>query len=290
MVSAGFSRRVALPCREAGERALQLLLADLQLASRLQALCVHACEALLAQVAASYFVPFCLTAASVAARMRVLSGAAMMAIVRAYNTAVPLFAVFPARRLDVAAAIDVPETVRVTWRHGVPSVALAPFASGAAGWKLTAERLATQYGVTQSAGIGASGMTRGAYRRAACMCTNPHLQSNWLCDTTGSDRRHHRCIATFPLRQQIGASRARKALLTPQAYKCNPRQGVLVTHLAAQHHVCGSAMQTRVCRRTDIGGGCRGGSLGRRGGHHCGHQRRGASCDGLRTSSPPCSC
>lgn len=171
MVSAGFSRRVALPCREAGERALQLLLADLRLAARLQALCVHACEALLAQVAASYFVPFCLTAAAVAARVRVLSGAAMMAIVRAYNTAVPLFAVFPARRLDVAAAIDVAETVRVTWRHGVPSVALAPFASGAAGWKSTAERLAAQYGVTQSAGIGASGVTRGAYPRAACMCT-----------------------------------------------------------------------------------------------------------------------
>ena len=176
-VPAGVSPRVALPCREAGQRALRLLLADLQLTTKLQALCVHACEALLAQVAASYFVPFCLTSAATAARVRVLCGDAMLRLVRAYNVAVPLFAVFPAqmRQRDAEGELSYhPELVRVAWQHGVPNVALVPFVPG--GWNEMTDRLAALYGVMQSAGLGVTGALRGAgaahqFMCAGCACS-----------------------------------------------------------------------------------------------------------------------
>jgi hypothetical protein len=143
-----------VPSREAAVFCLCLLQSSIQLEAKLAFLCAHACEALLAQVAASFFVPFCLSAAAVAARLRVLSGSLLMHSVNVYGAMVPVAAMLP--RGDWlkqgSSGQTIPEMARISWVTGLPSVTFLPFESGAQGFSRLAEQLAEQFCTLQSAG------------------------------------------------------------------------------------------------------------------------------------------
>jgi hypothetical protein len=150
-------KRLALPCMEAGQFALDCIRSAAALAVKLQHLCVHACAALLSQVAASFFVPFCLSGAAGAARVRVLCGCLLPHYVRVYNALVPIVLVFPAQRGSVSSAMtagaSAPEMIRISWSKGLPKLEQVPFSGGAAAWGELAGKAAEQYGIMQSAGL-----------------------------------------------------------------------------------------------------------------------------------------
>jgi hypothetical protein len=141
---------------EAGQFALHRIRMTAVLAAKLQHACVHACAALLAQVAASFFIPVCLSAAACAARLRVLCGCAMPQYVRVYNALVPIVMAFPAQRRTGSVTIvgdDVPEMIRVSWSKGLPQLEQVPLAGAGVAWAERAGQAAERWGIMQSAGL-----------------------------------------------------------------------------------------------------------------------------------------
>jgi hypothetical protein len=149
-------RQVAVPCREAALLCLRTLSSAATIAARLPHLCASACEALFAQVSASFFVPFCLSAAAVAARVRVLGSALLLKQLESFTDLVTIAAMLPRGPKAAAAWADahgVPEMARVTWAHGLPQVHFVAFQAGEAGFEQLAAALAERHAIMQHAGV-----------------------------------------------------------------------------------------------------------------------------------------
>lgn len=144
--------QVTLPCREAVLLALQRVQACAELMAATARACLDAARRLLAQVAASFFVPLCIAAASLAARLRVMACARLLALVQAHQLLFALAVVCPLRRpAQSGVGADVPCALSVTWAHGTPTLLALPCAAGARLPNLAAQA-ALDYGVLQSAG------------------------------------------------------------------------------------------------------------------------------------------
>ena len=157
LAGAQHRRQLAVPCREAALFCLARFRAAVQLSARLPHLCADACRPLLAQIAASFFVPFCLTAATVIARLRILSSALLAQLVDVYSTLVTFAAALPCAHVastGVASnAFRVAESVQLAWNVGLPQAVFIPFQSGQGGFDELAAQLQQQHAVLQHAGV-----------------------------------------------------------------------------------------------------------------------------------------
>jgi hypothetical protein len=145
--------QLTVPCREAALHVLGLLRTSILLATRMPHLCARACEPLLGQVASSYFVPFCLTAAAVASRVRVLASALLLRLTDTYAQLVTIAAMLPSGHIAHSglAAAHVYESAHVTWHHGLPDVRFLDFESGTHSFDAFAATLADRHCVRQHA-------------------------------------------------------------------------------------------------------------------------------------------
>lgn len=140
--------RVASPTREAAVFVLRRLHAAATLCAQLPTLCAVACEALLAQVAASYFVPFCLSAAAACARLRVAASSYLLKCVESYNSALPSVAAFPQQRDTPSLGASLPQLLQVDWSAGLPGLRAVAFETPG-GFQALAAQLAAQFEVSQ---------------------------------------------------------------------------------------------------------------------------------------------
>ena len=157
--------QLTVPCREAALCVLGTLHTAIQLAARMPRLCAGACEALLAQVASSYFVPLCLSAAAVTSRLRLLVSAMLLRMTDAYTQLVNIAAMLPLGHMlpDVAAGASVYEAAQLTWAHGLPSVRFVDFSGGAQAFVALALKLAEDHSVQQHASRISTPTTRVLY-------------------------------------------------------------------------------------------------------------------------------
>lgn len=146
--------RMAVPTQEAGLLRLTTVLSSVHAAARLAQFCVTAAGPLLAQVAASYFVPFCLSAAAVVSRLRILACTALARLSSAYTALVPVIAALPRNdwRTPKRPGSALPEMVRIVWPAGSPVVTDVPFECGQAGFAALADEQRSRHAVIQSAG------------------------------------------------------------------------------------------------------------------------------------------
>eukprot|EP00892_Ulva_mutabilis_P001747 jgi/Ulvmu1/11573/UM079_0016.1 len=142
---------LVVPTQEEAAAALAQLLADAQLCAQMAVLCTRASELLLSQMAHSFFLPFCLTAASVCATLRISASSHLMQCVSVYNSFVPVAAALPRAKSDGGPLNpSLPESLRVRWVHGLPCVVSQDFPTSA-GFRQLAARLHAQHDVAYGA-------------------------------------------------------------------------------------------------------------------------------------------
>jgi hypothetical protein len=138
-----------VPSREQAVNVLTKAQADAQLCARLAVLAVAAGEALLAQMAHSFFVPFCTTAVAACSTIRVRACTTLMQCVSFYNMFLPVSSAFP---LHMRAASPIggrlSECLSLSWNHGIPQLHLHAF-EGAGAYQQLVEEHTAQYNIKQ---------------------------------------------------------------------------------------------------------------------------------------------
>jgi hypothetical protein len=153
--------------------AVELLSATLsgaRLLARLAYLCTSACEALFAQVAVSFFVPFCLSTAAICSRLRVAASALLPAYSTTYATFLSIAAALPLRRLGrTTTGQELPEMMIVVWRDGLPVIQDGEFGSGG-GFVALAEEKSRELNVVPCIAL----LKREAYAGVFCKWERMH--------------------------------------------------------------------------------------------------------------------
>lgn len=141
------SRRLLVPSREQATASLSKLHSSAKLLARLVQLSVPACELLLSQLARSFFVPFCMTAAAACASVRVKACVTLMQTISLYNVLLPLSAALPLHsRAAAAVGEHLPESLGINWSHRIPHL-LANGFTEKDGYQRLVDRSAVQYGL-----------------------------------------------------------------------------------------------------------------------------------------------
>ncbi|KAL0050812.1 hypothetical protein WJX82_007614 [Trebouxia sp. C0006] len=127
LVMFGRANKLHVPSQQAGILVLQRLLAGCRLAVRAIPAAHAAAAQLLAQLSMTYFMPFCLTALAMVARIQVLVCQLLLDNIKAYNSLLPLVIVLPWQEL-VGTGIypDLPHMLSCSWTAGVPTLSLIP--------------------------------------------------------------------------------------------------------------------------------------------------------------------
>ena len=170
MLHAGYqSVKLVVPSREQAAASLSQLHNSAKLCARLVQLTVAACELLFSQMARSFFVPFCMTAAAACASIRVRACLALMQTISLYNVLLPLSAAFPLHaRGSEGVGKDLPESVAVKWTCGIPHLLVNSFEEHD-GYQRLVDSSAAQFGLkhytqpTQAPSTGAASYCRNLH-------------------------------------------------------------------------------------------------------------------------------
>lgn len=123
-----YSTKLVVPSREQATETLCKLHSSAKLCAKLVQLSVAACELFFSQMARSFFIPFCMTAAATCASIRVRACAVLVHTVRLYNGLLPLSATFPLHaRGSAAVGEHLPESLGINWSYGIPHVLVHAF-------------------------------------------------------------------------------------------------------------------------------------------------------------------
>lgn len=123
--------RMVVPSQATAVTALAELVVEVQLCCRMSMLCMEASQALVPQMANSFFLPFCLTAAATMATLRVNSTSHLLQCIAVFNQLVPVAAALPYRSARAGNVRCLPESLGVQWRNGLPAVVVNHFRSTA---------------------------------------------------------------------------------------------------------------------------------------------------------------
>ncbi|DBA79811.1 hypothetical protein WJX77_011348 [Trebouxia sp. C0004] len=127
LVMFGRASKLQVPSQQAGILVLQRLLAGGRLAVKTIPAAHAAAAQLLAQLSMTYFMPFCLTALAMLARIQVLVCQLLLDSIKAYNCLMPLVIVLPQQSLAGTGTYpDLPHMLSCSWTAGVPTLSLIP--------------------------------------------------------------------------------------------------------------------------------------------------------------------
>ncbi|KAL0021447.1 hypothetical protein WJX79_000584 [Trebouxia sp. C0005] len=127
LIMFGRANKLHVPAQQAGILVLQRLLAGCRLAVKTIPAAHAAAVQLLAQLSMTYFMPFCLTALAMVARIQVLVCQLLLDSIKAYNSLLPLVMVLPQQNLARTGTYpDLPHMLSCSWAAGVPTLSLIP--------------------------------------------------------------------------------------------------------------------------------------------------------------------
>lgn len=139
--------RLVVPSREQAVSLLSQLHSSAKLCARLVQLSIAACELLFSQMARSFFVPFCMTAAAACASIRVRACLTLMQTISLYNVLLPLSAAFPLHVWGTTTVgQDLPESLSINWSSGSPHLLVNSFTEDA-GYQHLVDSSTAQYGL-----------------------------------------------------------------------------------------------------------------------------------------------
>lgn len=139
--------KLVVPSREQAAASLSKLHSSAKLCTRLVQLSVAACELLFSQMARSFFVPFCMTAAAACASVRVRACITLMQTISLYNVLLPLSAALPLHaRGSAAVGQHLPESLGINWSFGIPHLLVNKFTEQD-GYQQLVDASSAQYGL-----------------------------------------------------------------------------------------------------------------------------------------------